>query len=289
MNKTIIRNVNVNKAIASRKIKLEPVGVLFLLSLIAFISLIPFLWMITTSLKSSGAIMSIPIEWIPKPVSFAAFQKVLTRLSFTKSLFNSAFITLASTLLTLWASSMAAFIFAKFDFRFKRLLFMLYLASMMIPIQVTGIPIFIIMSRLNLINTYTGVIAPSVFNVFAIFLLNQYMKSIPTTYIEAALIDGAGLFQIYWKVIVPMSLIPMTTLFVINFMNYWNDYFWPLIVLTDPNKMTLPVVLSRMNSQYGTEFNTLMAGALISIIPIIVVYAFSQKYFIKGIQEGGIK
>ena len=273
----------------NKKLRLEPVGILFLLSLITFISLIPFLWMITTSLKSSGAIMTIPIEWIPSPISFDAYTKVITRLSFVRSLFNSTFITLVSTLLTLWASSMAAFIFAKFEFKFKRLLFILFLASMMVPIQVTGIPIFIIMSRLGLINTYTGVIAPAIFNVFAIFLLNQYMKNIPTTYIEAALIDGAGIFQIFWRIIVPMSVIPLTTLFVINFMNYWNDYFWPLIVLTDPKKMTLPVVLSRMNSQYGTEFNTLMAGALISIVPIIVVYAFSQKYFIKGIQEGGIK
>ncbi|MDW7662575.1 MAG: carbohydrate ABC transporter permease [Bacillota bacterium] len=273
----------------NRKLKLEAIGVWFVLSLICFISMIPFFWMISTSLKTSGAVMSIPVEWIPKNISFDAYTKVITRLSFGKSLFNSLFITIASTFLTLWASSMAAFIFAKFEFRFKKILFFLFLASMMVPIQVTGIPIFIVMSRLGLINTYTGVIAPSVFNVFAIFLFTQYMKTIPTTYIEAALIDGAGLFKIYHKIIVPMSLIPMTTLFVINFMNYWNDYFWPLIVLNDPDKMTLPVVLSKMNSQYGTEFNTLMAGALISIVPILIVYAFSQKYFIQGIQEGGIK
>lgn len=233
--------------------------------------------------------MSIPVEWIPRNISFDAYTKVITRLSFGKSLFNSLFITIASTLLTLWASSMAAFIFAKFEFRFKKILFFLFLASMMVPIQVTGIPIFIVMSRLGLINTYAGVIAPSIFNVFAIFLFTQFMKTIPSAYIEAALIDGAGFFKIYHKIIVPMSLIPMTTLFVINFMNYWNDYFWPLIVLNDPDKMTLPVVLSKMNSQYGTEFNTLMAGALISIVPILIVYAFSQKYFIQGIQEGGIK
>lgn len=273
----------------NRKLKLESTGVWFVLSLICFISLIPFLWMISTSLKSNGAVMSIPIEWIPKNITLDAYEKVITRLSFGQSLFNSLLITISSTLLTLWASSMAAFIFAKFEFRFKKVLFFLFLASMMVPIQVTGIPIFIVMSRLGLINTYAGVIAPSIFNVFAIFLFTQFMKSIPTTFIEAALIDGAGLFKIYWKIIVPMSLIPMTTLFVINFMNYWNDYFWPLIVLNDPDKMTLPVVLSKMNSQYGTEFNTLMAGAVLSIIPILIVYAFSQKYFIQGIQEGGIK
>lgn len=273
----------------NRQLKLKNTGVILLLFIITFVSLVPFFWMISTSLKSSGALMSIPIEWIPKNVSFASYVKVFTKLPFLKSLSNSILITVCSTLLTLFTSSMAAFIFAKFEFKYKNLIFLLFLASMMIPIQVTGIPIFIILSKLKLINTYIGVILPSVFNVFAIFLLRQYIKNIPTTYIEAAMMEGANLFQVYWKIIMPMSIIPMTTLFVINFMNYWNDYFWPLIILTDPNKMTLPVILSKMNSQYGSEFNTLMAGALISIVPILIVYAFSQKYFIKGIQEGGIK
>jgi multiple sugar transport system permease protein len=245
--------------------------------------------MISTSLKDSGAIMAIPIEWIPKEVSFDSYIKIFTKIPFLKSLGNSVFITVFSTLITLISSSMAAFVFAKFDFKFKNLLFTLYLASMMIPIQVTGIPIFIILTKLNLTNTYLGVIAPSVFNVFAVFMLKQYMTNIPNAYIEAAVLDGANILQIFRRIVLPMSLIPMTTLFVINYMNYWNDYFWPLIILTEPDKMTLPVILSKMNSQYGTEYNTLMAGALVSLIPILFVYSFSQKYFISGIQEGGIK
>ncbi|OHE40844.1 MAG: hypothetical protein A2102_01120 [Tenericutes bacterium GWF2_38_8] len=159
----------------------------------------------------------------------------------------------------------------------------------MVPLQVTGIPIFIILMKLGLTNSYFGVIIPSIFNVFAIFLLRQYMKKISNEYIEAAVIDGANMFQVYWKIIVPMSIVPMTTLFIINFMSYWNDYFWPLIILTDPNKITLPVLLSKLNAQYATEFNTLMAGSLISMLPILIIYAIAQKYFIRGIQEGGIK
>jgi multiple sugar transport system permease protein len=263
--------------------------IIIILFIYAAVSLIPFFWMLSTSLKNSGALMSIPIEWIPKEVSFEAYLKIFTKLPFLKSLSNSVFITVCSTLITLLTSSMAAFVFAKFEFRFKKLLFTLFLASMMIPIQVTGIPIFIILTKLNMTNTYLGVIAPSVFNVFAIFLLRQHMINIPNAYIEAAVLDGASFIKVYAKIILPMSSIPLTTLFVINFMNYWNDYFWPLIILTDPNKMTLPVILSKMNSQYATEYNTLMAGAVISLIPILIVYAFSQSYFIKGIQEGGIK
>lgn len=273
----------------NKKFELKSLSVIAILFLITAVSLIPFLWMISTSLKNNAALMSIPIEWVPKEVSYVSYKKVLTELPFMKSFVNSVIVTLGSTILTLISSSLAAFIFAKFDFRFKNLIFVLFLASMMVPIQVTGIPIFIILTRLGLTNTFIGVIFPSIFNVFAIFLLRQYMKNISNEYIEAALIDGANLFQVYIRIIVPMSIVPLTTLFVINFMNYWNDYFWPLIILTNPDKVTLPVLLSKLNAQYGTEYNTLMAGSLISMLPILVVYAFAQKYFIQGIQEGGIK
>jgi len=273
----------------NKKLKVKGYVVILILLIYTLVSLIPFFWMLSTSLKNSGALMSIPIEWIPKKVSFNSYMKIFTKLPFLRSLSNSIFITITSTIITLLSSSMAAYIFAKFDFKFKKLLFTLFLGSMMIPIQVTGIPIFIILSKLNLTNSYIGVIAPSVFNVFAIFLLRQHITNIPNTYIEAAVLDGASFLRVFFKIIMPMSSIQLTTLFVINFMNYWNDYFWPLIILTEPNKMTLPVILSKMNSQYATEYNTLMAGAVISLIPILLVYAFSQKYFIRGIQEGGIK
>ncbi len=273
----------------NKRISIKSHTVILILLLYTLVSLVPFFWMLSTSLKNSGALMSIPIEWIPKEVSFDAYIKIFTKLPFIRSLSNSVFISVLSTLLTLLSASMAGFIFAKFEFKFKKVLFTLFLASMMIPIQVTGIPIFIILTKLQLTNSYIGVIAPSVFNVFAIFLLRQHMKNIPNAYIEAAVLDGAGFLKVFFKIIIPMSSIQLTTLFVINFMNYWNDYFWPLIILTDPNKMTLPVILSKMNSQYATEYNTLMAGAVISLIPILLVYIFAQKYFIRGIQEGGIK
>jgi multiple sugar transport system permease protein len=273
----------------NKNIKLKDGSVFFFLTVLTVLSLIPFLWMISTSLKGAGALMSIPVEWIPKEVTFASYIKIFTKLPFIKSLFNSILVSVSSTLLTILSASLAAFVFAKFDFKYKNLLFTLFLASMMIPIQVTGIPIFIILMKFGLINSYVGVILPTIFNVFGIFLLRQYMKNISNDFIEAAFMDGASFFQVYWKVIIPMSIVPIITLMVVNFMNYWNDYFWPLIILTDPNKMTLPVLLSKLNTQYTTEYNTLMAGSLISMIPILIVYAFAQKYFIRGIQEGGIK
>lgn len=273
----------------NKKFKLKSINVILILCVITFLSIIPFFWMISTALKSQEALMAIPIEWIPKKVSFDAFVKVLTKLPFLRSTFNSLFITLSSTLLTLLSASFAAFIFAKFEFRFKNTLFVLFLMSMMIPLQVTGIPIFIILTKLGLNNSFLGVILPSVYNVFAIFLLRQFMRKISNELIEAAYMDGASLFHVFFKIIIPISIVPLTTLFVINFMHYWNDYFWPLIILTDPDKVTLPVLLSKLNAQYGTEYNTLMAGSLVSMGPILLVYAFAQKYFIRGVQEGGVK
>lgn len=273
----------------NKKLKLKNISVIAVLFLITAASLIPFLWMISTSLKNNQALLSIPIEWIPKNVSFGSYMKVLTELPFLKSTLNSFIVTFCSTALTLISSSLAAFIFAKYDFRFKNLLFILFLMSMMVPLQVTGIPIFVILTKMGLNNTYMGVIMPSMYNVFAIFLLRQYMKNISNDFIEAAYMDGANMFQVFVKIVIPMSIVPLTTLFVINFMNYWNDYFWPLIILTDPDKVTLPVLLSKLNAQYGTEYNTLMAGSLVSMMPILIVYMFAQKYFIQGIQEGGVK
>ncbi len=273
----------------NKRLKLKSVSVIAILFIITAASLIPFLWMISTSLKNNQALLSIPIEWIPKEVTFASYMNVLTELPFLRSTLNSAIVTFGSTFLTLLSSSLAAFIFAKYDFKFKNILFVLFLMSMMVPLQVTGIPIFIILTKMGLNNSFLGVIMPSVYNVFAIFLLRQYMKGISNDFIEAAYMDGANMFQVFFKIVVPMSIVPLTTLFVINFMNYWNDYFWPLIILTDPDKATLPVLLSKLNAQYGTEYNTLMAGSLVSMTPILIVYAFAQKYFIQGIQEGGVK
>lgn len=273
----------------NRKLKLRSTLVIFILLGITIFSLVPFYWMISTSLKGARALMAIPIQWIPEQVTFESYIRVLTELPFLKSTLNSLIVTLGSTTLTLASASLAAFVFAKYNFKYKNVLFIMFLTSMMIPIQVTGIPIFIILSKLGLTNSFMGVILPSIYNVFAIFLLRQYMRNISNDFIEAAYMDGANMFQVFWKIVLPMSIIPLATLFVINFMNYWNDYFWPLIILTDPDKVTLPVLLSKLNTQYNTEYNTLMAGSLVSMVPILVVYMFAQKYFIRGIQEGGIK
>jgi len=257
--------------------------------LLAMVAMIPFLWMISTSLKSRGALMSIPIEWIPKEPSLVAYSKVFGKFHFFRTIGNSLIISVSYTLITLLSASMAAFAFAKMKFPFGNGIFKVYLATMMIPTQVTMIPLFVIMNKMGLINTYSSVILPSIFRPFAVFLLVQQMKTIPNGFIEAARIDGANLFQIYRKVLLPLCAPTLATLAVTTFMESWNDYLWPLLMLTDSDKTTLPIALSTLNGQYATEYNVLMAGSLISMIPIIITYICAQKYFKNGLMDGGIK
>ena len=251
--------------------------------------MIPFLWMISTSLKSRGALMSIPIEWIPDEPTLNAYGEVFSRFPFMKTIGNSLFISVSYTLITLVSASMAAFAFAKVRFRGSEGILKVYLAMMMIPTQVTMIPLFVIMNNLGLIDSYASVILPSIFKPFAVFMLVQQMRSIPNDYLDAARVDGAGIFSVYARIALPMCAPTLATLAVTTFMESWNDYLWPLLMLTDRNKMTLPIALSTLNGQYNTEYNVLMAGSLISMIPIIIIYLCAQQQFKNGLMAGGIK
>ena len=273
----------------THKHRLGTAGYYVVSIVLAVIALIPFMWMISTSLKSRGALMSIPIEWIPAEPTLDGYAKVFSRFPFLRTIGNSLLISVAYTLITLISASMAAFAFAKLRFRGSGAILSVYIATMMIPTQVTMIPLFVVMNRLGLIDSYASVILPSMFKPFAVFLLVQQMKTIPNDYIDAARIDGAGLFQTYRKVALPLCIPTLATLAVTTFMESWNDYLWPLLMLTDRNKMTLPIALSTLNGQYSTEYNVLMAGSLISMIPIIIIYIAAQKQFKAGLMAGGIK
>lgn len=256
---------------------------------LAVVAMIPFLWMISTSLKSRGVLMAIPIQWIPENPTLDAYIKVFSKFPFAKTIGNSLFISVSYTVITLLSSSMAAFAFAKLKFPGNDLIFKCYLATMMIPTQVTMIPLFVIMNKMGLIDSYASVILPSIFRPFAVFMLVQQMRTIPNDFLDAAKIDGANLFQVFGKVALPLCAPSLATLSITTFMESWNDYLWPLLMLTDKNKMTLPIALSTLNGQYATEYNVLMAGSLISMIPIIIIYICAQKYFKNGMMSGGIK
>lgn len=272
-----------------RKSPVSKVVYYVVMIVLSFFMVLPLFWMITTSLKDSGALTAIPIEWIPKKVTFDSFRKLFEIFPFGKTFLNSVIVSVSITIVNVFSACMAAYVFAKIPFKGRELLFGIFLITMMIPGSVTLIPNYLILRSFHLLNSYLGLILPSFFNIFGIFMLRQSIRQIPDDFIDAAVIDGASQWRIFFNVIIPLSRPMIATLFVITFMGAWNDYLWPLIVLTDKSKMTLPVALSMLNGQYSTEYNLLMAGALISIIPIIIVYAFAQRYFEEGLTAGGLK
>lgn len=251
--------------------------------------LLPFFWMVSTSFKTRGALMALPVQWLPSTVTFDSYQKVFELVPFVQALGNTAFVAVAWTIIALASSSLAAFAFAKIEFRGREALFGVYLATMMVPLQVTTIPLFILMSHLGLVGTFGGLLLPALFNAFAVFMLRQHFQTIPADYLDAAILDGAGRWRIFRSIVMPMSQPIVAALVVILFMGAWNDYFWPLVILTDPSKYTLTLALGQLNGQYSTRYNILMAGSLLSMVPILLVYALAQKYFQSGLQLGGLK
>jgi len=251
--------------------------------------LLPFFWMISTSLKSQGALLALPIQWLPAKVTLDSYVRVFELVPFVRALLNTALVSVGTCLITVTTSAMAAFAFAKVKFRGREAVFGVYLATLMIPGQVTTIPLFLVLSSVGLIGTFQGLLLPALFNAFAVFLLRQHMQTIPEDFLDAARIDGASLGRVFRSVVLPLSQPIVATLVVILFMGAWNDYFWPLVILTDPANHTLTLVLSQLNGQYSTRYNILMAGSLLSMVPILAVYAVAQKYFQSGLQLGGIK
>ena len=261
------------------------------ISFIGLLIVVPFLWMISSSFKTREALRTIPIRWIPLDPSWDAYVTIFKNknFSFATATFNSFFLSISITFVTVMSAAMAAFVFSKIKFKGRDKIFLLFLATMMIPGTVTMIPNYIILKNLHLLNTFTGLIIPSIVNPFGIFLLKQSMSSINDAYLEAAYIDGASLQQIFWKIVLPMVKPTMFTLILFSFVGSWNSYLWPLIVLTDRSKQTLQIVLGTMASQFGTYEHYMMAGALISTVPIIIVYIFTQKYVEEGLSFGGLK
>ena len=250
---------------------------------------VPLYWMIVTAFKTQTAIFTYPIEWFPKEITLQNFTDLFARFPFGKVLVNSAIVSVSYSIISIVTCSMAAFAFAKIPFRGSEALLKVYLATLMIPFQSTLIPLFMLFNSAGLSNTYGSVIIPSLFRVFGIFLLVQHMRTIPDDYIDAARIDGASYFTILWKVILPLSLPIIAGYAVITFMDAWNDYLWPLVMLTKPEMMTVPVALGMVNGQFERNFGVQMAGSLISIIPVVLIYLAAQSKMKDGITLGGIK
>ena len=255
----------------------------------AVVSLFPLYWMLLTGLRSEADVFAWPPAFWPTGLDLGVWYAGWTKWPFTLFFANSMAIALGTTVLTLLINSLAAFAFAKYRFRGRDALFVLYLSTMMIPGQVTMIPLFVMVKDLGWINTHWGVIAPHVAGGFAVFFLRQYLLSIPSELIDAARIDGCGDLGIYWRIILPLARPALIVLGILTFMNSWNQFLWPLIILNDREAFTIPIGLSYFTNQFFTTFNYQMAVVTISLIPLALLYVFCQKYIVQGIATTGLK
>lgn len=260
-----------------------------LLAVTAAVTLLPFFWMLSTSLKSGGGLFTYPPTWIPKEPTFQWYIQLVKEVNFLLHFRNSVIVASCVTVLSLFINSMAGYAFAKHRFRHRDKLFSLLLATMMVPGQLTMIPVFLLLKKLGLLNSYLGLIIPVSANVFGIFLIRQFMMSIPNDLIESARIDGCSEFRIYWSVVLPLCRPVLATLGIFTFMGSWNDFLWPLIVMVREAGYTLPVALANLNGQHPTDFGLLMAAAVVVVVPVIVVFILAQKYVIRGIATTGLK
>jgi multiple sugar transport system permease protein len=259
------------------------------LILAAGVTLAPLFWMVSASLMPTGQSSSFPPKFLPSPATLEHYASLFTRLNLARYLFNSAFVSLTVTGLSLVINSMAGYAFAKYRFRGRDPLFKFLITSMVIPSQVTMLPLFLLLNKMGVINTYLGVIIPGMAGVFGIFLIRQFAMSIPDSLIEAARMDGASDFRIYWQLILPLCRPILLTLAIFTFMGTWNDFLWPLIVMTDDSMYTLPVALANLSLEHVQDTELMMAGSVITIFPVLLMFALLQKYYIEGIMAGGLK
>ncbi len=268
-------------------VKLLPINLFLVLGLMVTVT--PFLWMLSTSFKSSGSIFVYPPQLIPSQFTLDHYKDLFERVRFLVHFKNSVIVAVAITLLNLFFNSLAGYAFAKHRFPGKEKLFTLLLATMMVPGQVAMMPVFLILKNLGLLNTFLGLIIPGASGVFGIFFMRQFMLSIPNDLIDSAKIDGCSEFRIYWNIMLPLCKPALATLAIFTFMGSWNEFLWPLIIMTKESMYTLPVALANLNGKYNTEWGLLMAGSVVVILPVLLLFICLQRYFMRGIALTGIK
>lgn len=260
-----------------------------LLGLGAVLMLVPLIWTISTSLKAPGSEFDIPVRWIPETWHFENYLEVARRVPLPRWFLNSLVVAIAATVGQMLTGSMAGYAFARLRFRGRDSLFLMFLATMMIPPQVTIIPLFIIVRAFGWYDTFPGLIVPGLFGAFSVFIMRQFFLTIPGELEDAARIDGANHWQIYWRVMLPLSGPALATLGTFTFMSFWNSFLYPLVITRSEEMRTLPVGLSVFRNTFTTEWTLLTAGLVMSLIPVVIAFLLGQRYFVRGITMTGIK
>jgi multiple sugar transport system permease protein len=257
--------------------------------LISVATVVPFLFMFSTSLTQSFTMMSYPPRLIPDNPSLSNYWEIIFNFQnglFGRWFFNTIFTTICITVGSLLLNTLSGYIFAKKEFYGKNTIFMLLLATMMVPGAVTLIPAFLMINKLGLFNTYWAIILPALASPFGIFMMRQFIASLPSELIEVAKIDGAGELRIFWSIIVPLSLPGMAALGIFTVINAWNSFLWPLVVLRSTNMRTLVVGLATVQSEYRPEYGLIMAGSVLTVLPLLILYIAFQPYFVEGLRLG---
>ena len=260
------------------------------LSLVGIIWVFPFFWMVLGSLKTQREIMAVPPTLLPKNPTLGNFTQWFTQLHFGNYFINSLVVAVVTMLGNLVFCSMVGYALAKIDFAGKNVLFLLVMVTLMVPSVATFIPLFVIISNLHMLNSYFALILPFLTQPIGVFLMRQFMQSIPDALLEAGRIDGAGELRIFFQIVLPQCKPPLATLAILTFLSSWNNFLWPLVAAQSNKMYTLPVALSLYSTgQNATNYSVLLAGAVLVVTPILLLFVFLQKYFIQGVTMSGIK
>lgn len=285
-------NISKEKKLASKSKNkaISKVFIYLILLLITAAMLVPFLWMLSASIKTDREVFLMdPFVFIPENPRWDNYVKIWTKIPMLKFVGNTVFLTIVVTILQLLTSSFAAYSFAKLDFKHKNTLFLAYIATIAMPWQVYMVPQFIMMRNMGLNDKLLAMICLQAFSAFGVFLMKQFYEGIPSELCEAARIDGMSEYKIYAKIMLPLSKPALSTLTIFTFVNTWNDYLGPLIYLKTETKKTIQLGLKMFIGQYSSEYGLIMAGSVLSLIPVIIVFLCLQKYFVEGVASTGLK
>ncbi|HYO17664.1 MAG TPA: carbohydrate ABC transporter permease [Dermatophilaceae bacterium] len=250
----------------------------------------PFVWMALSSVKSEGEIRRVPPTWLPEAPTLDNFRDLFDRLDFAQFFTNSVVVAIAVTLGNLIFCSMLGYALAKFEFAGRKVLFWLVLGTLMIPGMVTLVPLFVLVANMGMVNTYMGLILPFLAAPFGVFLMRQFFLAMPDELIDAARVDGAGEFRIFYKIVMPLAKPALSVLAILTFLGSWNSFLWPLVVATTEDRYTLPVALALISTgQNQTDYGLLLAGAVVVVVPILVLFLLLQRYIVQGVSMTGIK
>ena len=269
--------------------KISRVILYLVLIILAFLMLVPFAWMLSASLKLDKDVFIFPIQWIPENPRWANYKDIWTKIPLMTFVLNTVKITLIVTFLQLLTSSFAAYAFAKLKFKYRNTLFLAYIATIAVPWQVYMVPQFMMMRSFGLNDSHLAIIFLQAFSAFGVFMMRQFYQGIPDELCEAARIDGMNEYQIWAKIMLPLSKPALSTLTIFTFVNTWNDFLGPLIYLKTEAKKTLPLGLKMFLSQYSSEYGLIMAASVLSLIPVLIVFLALQQYFVEGIAATGVK